>query len=621
MVSKPVIVGVALAGVAAAAVGAYSYNRLQQQRSLAQGITQTQQSLAKVDDLLNENQGEITKLLASAQVDLGQQLEDASQINVSTQQQSTPLGDTVSVFNTASNGFVAATAFQNRDYLQAVGQTAGAVAAVWGQFDPRVKYGNEAIDIAANLYEAQALFRQQEQLLQDQATLQQQLVRLQGNDPQASADWQQIFNNLHGNSTAEHEAFLKWLDANGLSEKEVIAKALANAAKSGPAAASQLASGMTIVDPNQTGSNLSDIPGINPDFIAALKRCNQNLADWQQRVGESVAQGQADQAACAAAGIKPGDCPQSAAARQAALAARSASWANMTCNKYADGRYVPAFGSGGGKLASLADSTGPKSDASRQPRATRDAASSTGATAGSELTKPTAPNSSSPGPRGISVQWTGANAVGIDIVDSAQKLKLGYFACGGGQTCKQDVAAGNYYLKFSAPGFEHLVPVSVSSAGISELKPAAGAIAVHWTGANAVGIDVVDSTQKFKLGYFACGNGQTCKQDVAAGNYYLKFSAPGFEHLVTVNVNAAGTSELRPAAGVISVHWSGVNAVGIDVVDSGQKFKLGYFACGSGQTCKQDAAAGSYYLKFDAPGFEHLIPISVRAGSTSEIAR
>jgi len=344
MVSKPLIVGVALAGVAAAAVGAYSFNRIQQQRSLAQGITQTQQSLAKVDDLLNENQGEITKLLASAQVDLGQQLEDASQINVSTQQQSTPLGDTVTVFNTASNGFVAATAFQNRDYVQAVGQTAEAVAAVWGQFDPRVKYGTEAIDIGANLYEAQALFRQQEQLIGEQSTLQQQLVRLQGKDPQASADWQQIFNNLHGDPTAEHEAFLKWLAANGLSEKQVIAKAFANAAKSGPAVASQLASGMTIVDPNQASNSLSDIPDINPDFLAALKRCNQNLADWQQRVGQWAAQEQSDQAACAAAGIKPGDCPQSAAARQAALASRSASWANMTCNKYADGSYIPAFG-------------------------------------------------------------------------------------------------------------------------------------------------------------------------------------------------------------------------------------------------------------------------------------
>lgn len=34
MVSKPVIVGVALAGVAAAAVGTYSYNRIQQKRSI-----------------------------------------------------------------------------------------------------------------------------------------------------------------------------------------------------------------------------------------------------------------------------------------------------------------------------------------------------------------------------------------------------------------------------------------------------------------------------------------------------------------------------------------------------------------------------------------------------------
>jgi len=304
MVSMRVVVGIALAGVAAAAVGTYSYNRAQQQRSLQQGIAQTQQAVAKVDDLLQENQAEISKLLADAEVDLGQQLEDASQINVGPQGQSTPLGDTIGVFNTASNGFVAATAFQNHDYIQSLGQTAEAVAQVWGTFDPRVKYGSEVIDIAANLYEAQALFRQQEQLIGTQATLQQQLNQLQGKDPQTAAEWQQIFNNIRGDPGAEHDAFLKWLAANGLSEKDVVAKALANAAKSGPAIASQVASGITIVDPSQASNGLSDIPGINPDFIAAMQ-CDNYVASH---------------------------------------ALSDPRWLKFTCDHYPDGTFIPAFG-------------------------------------------------------------------------------------------------------------------------------------------------------------------------------------------------------------------------------------------------------------------------------------
>jgi len=63
MVSTRLVVGIALAGVAAAAIGTYSYNRVQQQRSLQQGIAQTQQALAKVDDLIADNQVKPRRLM------------------------------------------------------------------------------------------------------------------------------------------------------------------------------------------------------------------------------------------------------------------------------------------------------------------------------------------------------------------------------------------------------------------------------------------------------------------------------------------------------------------------------------------------------------------------------
>ena len=49
MIRKSVAVSIALAGIAAASVGTYSYYRIQQQKSLRQGIAQTEQALGQVD--------------------------------------------------------------------------------------------------------------------------------------------------------------------------------------------------------------------------------------------------------------------------------------------------------------------------------------------------------------------------------------------------------------------------------------------------------------------------------------------------------------------------------------------------------------------------------------------
>jgi hypothetical protein len=219
----------------------------------------------------------------------------------------------------------------------------------------------------------------------------------------------------------------------------------------------------------------------------------------------------------------------------------------------------------------------------------------------------------------VSVNWAGSNAVGIDLVDSTQKLKVGGFVCGGGQTCVQNVAAGNYFLRVNAPGFDRLIPVTVASAGATEVDAQAGIISLHWAGANAVGIDIVDSTQKFKVGGLVCGGGQTCKQDAAAGSYFLKINAPGFDKLIPVAISASATAGANPPAGVFAFHWTGANAVGVDVVDSTQKFKVGGLVCGGGQICKQDAAAGSYFLKINAPGFDKQIPVTVPDASTVDI--
>jgi uncharacterized protein YuzB (UPF0349 family) len=116
---------------------------------------------------------------------------------------------------------------------------------------------------------------------------------------------------------------------------------------------------------------------------------------------------------------------------------------------------------------------------------------------------------------------------------------------------------------------------------------------VNWSGANFVVIDLVDSTQKFKVGEFGCASHeQKCTKDVAAGSYYLKIGTPGFDQLIPVTVPTAGTAEITPPAGVISMSWNGANFVVIDLVDSTQKFKVGEFGCASHeQKCTKDVKA------------------------------
>ncbi len=322
----------ALVGVVSVATGSYSSDNPGGAGSLAKGIAQTQHSLDQIDELLGQNDTDLLKLLRQTSADIGTGIGE------------TPLSDAVDVLQSASNGFNAATAFENQHYLQAIGHAAEVVASVWGQLNPAVAKGKTLVDLGADAFEAWALLGQQAQLLNTQFSLWQQLLVLQGKDPESLAKWESVLKGLYGDPQAEHQAFLKWLAANGLSEKDVVAKALANAATAGPAVASQVASGIRIVDPNEGLDRLSEIPNISPDFIAAMKRCNQIVSDLPRLLGESVAQTQADRSRCAAAGISATDCPQSALGLKAVLAYRAAEHATMTCNKYPDGSYIPAFG-------------------------------------------------------------------------------------------------------------------------------------------------------------------------------------------------------------------------------------------------------------------------------------
>lgn len=121
MISRTVVFGIVMTGLCPVLSDGVSYSQSQRQRSLQPEITQTQHALSQVSDILQENQTDLAKLMNDVLIEFSSE---------------SPLQDAVDVFNVGSNGFHAATAYQNGDYLEAIGQSAEAVAAIWGKANP-----------------------------------------------------------------------------------------------------------------------------------------------------------------------------------------------------------------------------------------------------------------------------------------------------------------------------------------------------------------------------------------------------------------------------------------------------------------------------------------------------
>jgi hypothetical protein len=257
----PVIIG---AVAVAAAIGFGAYHVVQEQ-SLKRGIAQTTDALQHVDQLLNDNQVETQQFLEETDIDL-----------VASGAELAGFPEVKKIYDRISGTSKGMKAGLNEDEVTAWSELAKAVIALLSNYSPPVAAG-KAIETATektfyDLLETYLLTSQRSELLREQWILQQELVRLQNKDPEARQDWDKILTNLFGDRAAQHEAFLKALAAAGISQQDAISNSLRNAASSSCAAAAMVASGISIVDPEESIWNAEKIPGINPDFVAALKK-------------------------------------------------------------------------------------------------------------------------------------------------------------------------------------------------------------------------------------------------------------------------------------------------------------------------------------------------------------
>jgi hypothetical protein len=232
---------------------------VQAQPSLQQGISNTTAAIQQVESVISQNQQALSKIFTTSGLDILQQAGGVSAIG--TLKHVYSVRELINAINTG-------------DYSTAIIEVAKAVADAWGHYDPRMKIGKAGVELAGEVYEVQSLLRQQAKLLEIHLNLEQQLFRLQGKTPRDLSPLEHLHAALDRDA-AFQKSFLDALAKNGQTRADVTQVALMKASAS-RSTSFQIASGM-ISDPQRDVAQLAQVPGINPDFINALKRQFQLL--------------------------------------------------------------------------------------------------------------------------------------------------------------------------------------------------------------------------------------------------------------------------------------------------------------------------------------------------------
>jgi hypothetical protein len=245
------------------------------QRSLQPGIAQTRQQLNKLDQAIQAGINDDLVLETKLAADLvgGGALVQLLQLD---------------------QHVALARAIGSRDYAQALSNALEEIIGLFAEdirnnaIGNAVSNGVPVIDAVSDFWELYLVLRERAQMIETRDKLFQQLIRLEGKDPQRLAEWGEILTNLHGNPGADNQAFQEWLANHRIDQGQVAQRILKKAAASNSSAAARVGAGAAIVDPDQGIEALKGQPCINPDFIAALER-EQRLLSKGDVLGASLA--------------------------------------------------------------------------------------------------------------------------------------------------------------------------------------------------------------------------------------------------------------------------------------------------------------------------------------------
>lgn len=313
---------------------------------LSAGIARNQQELQELSTLIGQNNADMRAIVGDILVSLAGAVAGAGPESAFGQSPREALTNLISSYQRVKGALDAGNSALDGDaWLALSGQLKLALDLI-GETELPVRFANTATDLLVKTTQMVSLARQnanlvavkvqvaraQTYLLARAAAIQARRVTAQQTAAQGKL-LPQI------KTLAEMQS--QWLLQQYKDRPQVIQLAVKTSAASNSRTVSQVVNGIQAAGGNSDVFKLSRIPGINPDVIAAMNRCNQIALTMVQR--QATLTTIMDSCPKPA---KPGDDPPPCAAYEAAAIANDAiNRSSMTCNKDANGQYIPFFSS------------------------------------------------------------------------------------------------------------------------------------------------------------------------------------------------------------------------------------------------------------------------------------
>lgn len=297
--------------LACVVLGCVAFSQTPAKRPLTVGIKRNQQELQGIVGMINENKKEqawvLTEVFADATslVTAGalKHVDDAERVSKLLE----VIKNAASTTGKLTDFADAADDFKNGDLGLKVSDALKELLDLLGSNPALVEIGiaSNVTDLGIKASQWRALQVENDELLKVVAKLTAAQNHLLARDPATRARIEAAARKASQGAAERQRTQAELLRQYYKDKPRAIQLAVRQAAARGPGHAFQVAQGISIVDPDHSVGDLAGMPGINPDFIEALKRCNQTVATAWTRQGYQDA---------------------------------------MTCNKYSDGSYINIFG-------------------------------------------------------------------------------------------------------------------------------------------------------------------------------------------------------------------------------------------------------------------------------------
>jgi len=516
---------------------------------LAIGIARNQQELQELSKLISENNAEMRHIAGEVYVSLAAAVAGAGPESEFGQSPREAVAKLLGALQKLEGAIDTSKDALDGDAWLAISGQLKLVLDVIGEEDFRIRFANTFIDLLVKTAQLVALARQNADLVAVKVRIAEAQTYLLAK----AASMQLRRTASQAGLLAQIKTFSdlqsRWLLEQYKDRPQVIQLAVKTASAKDASRATQIVKGLQAGDA-ANAMDLSNIPGINPDAVEAMRRCNAIALTMVCRF-ENVA---AILRTCPKAhnpGDDPPPCPsyERAAAQNAAI-----DRASMTCNKYSDGSYIPFFGPPRGVAAMWpmpAPTSAVQSGCGQQP--------SSQAVRGSAI--PSKPNNDlKPKKVDVVVHWAGVQRVGFYLYRADGQM-VGGGGCDPGGIYKFSVLPGDYTLR--QPNSDQFMPLKIA-VGETDSEVSATPAVGHVSFSGFIANNSV--TRQFgpqKSEYLTlhrkarpvypdladqwtwhCAVGSTCTYDVAPGAYIAELQWG--DRKTEISINEGQTTVVRP---------------------------------------------------------------------------